>query len=233
MDFAEIKGIAEDHPVATGAVIFVGGVLILYMLGYIGGGSAASASSNNAGVAAAYYNAEAAQTVAGTQLQIAQANNTAATAQAQIAADAATKINAAQVAGATAINQSNNQAVVAETYNTNALGVVQAQVAGDTAVKVAYNTNALGVVQSQDSLLASIYHMIVPTELANGGNASFNTTAGTFNVAVAPTPAPVAPTPIVVNNYAPYTPPAQSGLFPGLERSDGVEGGLGGGEANF
>lgn len=226
MDFGKVASFAEDHPVGTGVTVFVGGVLILYMLGYIGGSS--TATSNDSNAAAAYYNAAAAQTVAGTQLQIAQAGSVAQTAQARIAADAAVKINAAQVAGAAAMNASNNAAVVAET-NTTVGGQVQtAQIVGNTAAYEAQQETTRGLAASQNSLLQSIFGMIIPSELAHGGIAQFTVPGGQFGVGVAPTTPPPAPAPIVVNHYMP-TPLFGSGPYSSGGSDENNQGGVGGG----
>ena len=108
MDFKHIQGWAEDHPLGTAAIIIGGGLALLYFLGFFSKSSGGGASSaGNPGLAQAYYAAEAAQTAAGTQLQIAQTATAAQTAQAQIAAQAATTINAQNTAASTHIADTN------------------------------------------------------------------------------------------------------------------------------
>lgn len=90
---------AEAHPVETALIIFGGGLAILYVFGAFGSGSTAATGSGN--LAAAYYAAEAAQTTAGTDLQLATVQANAATDQAQIQANGAVAIANAQTTAAT------------------------------------------------------------------------------------------------------------------------------------
>jgi hypothetical protein len=92
--------LAEEHPVGAGLTVFGGGLFLLWILGYF---SKAPQPTGDGGMAAAYYAAQQTQTLAGTQLQMAQSNNVAQTAQAQIAADAAVKINSQNTLTATDI----------------------------------------------------------------------------------------------------------------------------------
>lgn len=150
MSFKEVAGWAENHPWETGGIVFVGGLILLWLLGYFNSAPAQS-SGNNDTLAAAYYQAEMAQAVAGTQLQIAQANSTAQTAQAQIMADAATKINAQNTAASVAITQTNATAATD----------INAKQSDTAAAMNSLNTYA-GLIQA-----------IVPQEMAmNGGSAN-------------------------------------------------------------
>lgn len=129
----EIKDFAEKHPLGTGLIVFVGGLLLLYLLGYIGGGS--SSSSANTSGAAAFYQAQAAQAASGNALQAAQLQSAAAVAINQQNAQAYT---ASQQAWAgVSQQQSADAASVAKTQSNNQLlarqAVTSAQVY-DTAV---------------------------------------------------------------------------------------------------
>lgn len=81
---------AKAHPVETGGIVFVGGVIIYFL--FFSGGSSSSSGDASSG-ASAYYAAEAAQGVAGDQLQAVQIQSQAATAQDLINANAAQNIN--------------------------------------------------------------------------------------------------------------------------------------------
>lgn len=162
----DITGWAEEHPVALGAGIFVGGLVLLYLLGYIGGGSSSSTSSSaasNTSLAQAYYAAEAAQTVAGTQLQLGQTAAAAQTAQAQIQANAAQAINAANDAAAVATTQSNNTA---------ATEITASQVQGAT--NIAANQNATSIITALAPLeipyTGGSVHLNVPMAGTSGIN---------------------------------------------------------------
>lgn len=157
----KIVQFAEEHPWEAGGIVFAGGLILLWLLGFFSKAPAAS-GGGNAGLAQAYYAAEAAQTVAGTQLQIAQANGVAQTAQAQIAADAAVKINGQNTAAATAITQTNATAAT-DISATNA--------------KAATDINGQNTSAGLSAALASDYSnllsIIVPQEMAmNGGSAA-------------------------------------------------------------
>jgi hypothetical protein len=94
-DFGEIGGWVEKHPYATGAIVFGGGLVLLWAFGYLGGSSSSSAETGTNNLAAAYYAAEAAQTTAGTQLQMATVAANSADAQTATQANAAVAINQA------------------------------------------------------------------------------------------------------------------------------------------
>lgn len=168
MSFKEVAGWAENHPWETGGIVFVGGLILLWLLGYFN--KSPAQQGNNGTLAAAYYQAELAQTVAGTQLQIAQANTKAQTAQAQIMADAATKINAQNTAASVAITQTN--ATAATDIN-------------------ASQTNA-SVAMNKLNTYAGLIQTIVPQEMAmNGGSANVTLPGfGTIDTYSGVTPSP-------------------------------------------
>lgn len=100
---------AEEHPWLAGGLTLGAIFILLWLLGFFGS-SSSSTSSNGSNLAAAYYNAEAAQTTAGTQLQMATVAYGAQTAQTQTQANAAVAIAQAQAGAATTINGQNASA---------------------------------------------------------------------------------------------------------------------------
>lgn len=155
MDTHRMVKWVEAHP--TESILIGAGIiiLILWLLGYFSGSSASSGSSN---LASAYYAAEAQQAVVGGQIQMANINATASTAQtamndsaaqaialagygAQVTingqnASAAQVINSDQVNGAVAINAA--QVSGAVTMNANdaqaATAINAAQVSGAVSI---------------------------------------------------------------------------------------------------
>ena len=119
---------AEEHPYATAGVIFVGGLGLLWLFGFFGGGSASSsADTASTNMASAYYAAEAAQATAGTQLNMQQDIDQAATAQTALSTGAAVAINAANASSATSIASSMYGAstTIATTQSNDALAASQ------------------------------------------------------------------------------------------------------------
>lgn len=189
----DITGWAEDHPVALGAGIFVGGLVLLYLLGYIGGGSSSSTSSSsasNSSLAQAYYAAEAAQTVAGTQLQLGQTAAAAQTAQTQIQANAAQAINAANDAAAVATTQSNNQA---------ATEITASQVQGAT--NIAANQNATQLIAALAPLEAPYTHGNVSLSMPFAGTNGINFSAYQGGIEAPNTLASQGWSPAEISNY--------------------------------
>lgn len=105
-DFGEIYDWMGKHPYATGGIIVVGGLGILYLLGFFDKAQA-SGDQGQTNMAAAYYAAEAAQAAAGAQIQGISLVTTAQTSQTKIAADAATAINAQNTFRDVTVNQQN------------------------------------------------------------------------------------------------------------------------------
>lgn len=99
----KIKAFAEEHPFALGVIIFIGGAVIVYFL-FRGGSAPASTGANNAG----YYNALAAATESGNQLQATQAALQAHSADVQAGLLGQQDTNATQLA----ITKANNDAAV-------------------------------------------------------------------------------------------------------------------------
>jgi hypothetical protein len=122
---------AEAHPVEAGIAGGMVLIFLMWIMGVFSSSSSSSSSSSGAGnVVGAYYGAEAAQTAAGAQVQIATLQTTAQTASTKIQADAATAIAATQA------------------HATVALGAQGEQVqlgAQDTSYRIAANTNATGM----------------------------------------------------------------------------------------
>ena len=163
----------EEHPYATGGIVFGGGLVLLWAFGYLGGGSSSSAQSGTSNLAAAYYAAEAAQTTAGTQLQMATVQSNAAQGIATTQANAAVAINQAQSDMATTLGQQNanasvwiNQAnsdnalLATQSNNNSALATVQTNAAYANATNTT-NVNA--------GILSTFLNTIVPQELALTG----------------------------------------------------------------
>jgi hypothetical protein len=128
--FEDVKGWVEQHPYATGAIVFVGGLGILWMLGYIGGGSSSNNAANSG--AAAFYNAEATQTQAGAAMQIATLQTAAATKQAEIQANAATAIDASNNTASMAIAANGYQAATDQATIWSTAQTEQAKISGQT-----------------------------------------------------------------------------------------------------
>lgn len=135
MKMAEVTAWVEAHP---GESIVIGGgglILILWLLGFF---SSSQAAPSQDPLAAAYYAAEAQQAVVGGQIQMANINATASTAQDTINANAAqaiasTNANAAQIINGqnTGAAQTINQQSVDAAATINAQNTyAQTQVAG-------------------------------------------------------------------------------------------------------
>lgn len=77
---------AGEHPLVTGAIVFGGGLAVLYLFGFFG----SSSSSGSDPTASDYFNAVATQAVSGDQLQMTDLNDKAAVNIAQIQSDAQT-----------------------------------------------------------------------------------------------------------------------------------------------
>lgn len=211
----------EEHP-ALAAVIGVGGVFILlWLFGFFSSSSQASGNSGQSNLAAAYYAAEAAQTTAGTQLNIATENDQAQVQLAQLQANAATGIAQTQADMYTTINGQNVGSANTINQNYTNLTALQAQDALLTTVNnnqtaVSENqTNQAYALQTQtvnnqaNEYLDAVNNIAVP-EIAMYGSAQFNTVGpgGVQQFTVAPqtwTPSTAA--------MAGFNPAA---LFPGL-----------------
>lgn len=140
---------AKRNPWIAGIAVFGVGLIILWALGYLGGGSSASANQGQQSeaqtqqnLAAAYYAAEAAQATAGTQLQLAQVNDTAAVniANAQdsayVAIDSADNTAATSQAGIYAglgVTEANDQLTGQQAQYSSELAQIQAESAAQQA----------------------------------------------------------------------------------------------------
>jgi hypothetical protein len=168
MEGGKIFSWVEAHP-AESAIIGVGGVLvIMWMLGFFSSSSSA-ASSGASNMAAAYYAAEAQQAVVGGQIQVANIQATAGTAQALAGDTAATDISAINANAATTINGQNANVTTTlgdqqlnATYSNNAtlLATTQANDAAATQISSAHDYS---------SLVSSYMNSVLPTELATYG----------------------------------------------------------------
>lgn len=158
---------ASQHPYITGGVVFGGGLLLLWWFGFFGGSSSSSSSSDattQQNLAAAYYSAEAAQTTAGTNLQIATVNDQAQTDLASIEANSADAIASTQAGMYTTLGGQQLQ-----------LGTVQA---GDALAEANANYNEM-VAVDQSNNSASEFNTALGTVVApelqlTGGTGMFN-----------------------------------------------------------
>jgi hypothetical protein len=227
---AEFRPVAwfEAHPVAGGAILFGGGLGLLWLFGFFGSSSSSASSSNTAAtnMAAAYYGAEAQQAVVGGQMQIASEQFAAQTAQTGLQANAAVAINQANATASQNIASSMyNSATQINAANTNAavqLGSVQANDASQLASvqandalaatasnnAYAYLTNVAGNAANQN---ITAMQTIIPQELALTGGTSFNMNYGgqDYNLSSF---APPPNTPAYAA-YAGYTPAQVAGMF--------------------
>lgn len=167
---------AEDNPVATGGIILIGGLGLLWLFGFFSSSGSSSSNTAQSNMAAAYYAAEAAQTTAGTQLQIATDTNQAQTAQVGLQTAAAVAINKANADSATTIQTTQSNDALQASNNANAF---------------AYQTAVSG---NQANEIMSALNTVIPTELAYGqGQASFYLPGvGSFNSGLATTSTPAS-----------------------------------------
>ena len=120
MHWEKIQHWISEHPYATGGIVFVVGLFLLWWFGFFGGSSSSSGSSD----VQSYYAAEAAAAQAAGQTQ-----------QAQIAANAQdAQVQAAQAVG---LAQIQAQQDVSNTQSADSLAAVQAQTAYLTAASAA------------------------------------------------------------------------------------------------
>lgn len=183
----EILEWAKQHPWAAGLLTLGAVFILLWLLGFFGSSSSSSTSSSGNNLASAYYAAEAAQTTAGTQLQMATEAYAAQTAQDQIQANAATGIATSQANMYTAIGQQNASTETAlgndqllASNNANDDALAQA----NTAASFAYQTAAAGY---QANELNNYVNTVFPAEqainaAAGGGGFVAATPFGSFNI---------------------------------------------------
>lgn len=179
----EILEWAKQHPWAAGLLTLGAVFILLWLLGFFGSSSSSSTSSSGNNLAAAYYAAEAAQTTAGTQLQMATEYYTNQTAQDQIQATAAQGIATTQANMYTTIGQQNasasttinaqDNATAAAYYNDQLLA---SENSANDAVQTAnlndiYNTQ-VATAGYNASILNNYISTILP--LYGGGQATYN-----------------------------------------------------------
>ena len=158
----EVLHWAEQHPWLAGGATLGAVFLLLWLFGFFGSSSSSNAGSGN-NLAAAYYAAEAAQTTAGTQLQMATVAYGAQTAQTQIKATAAQGIASTQAGMYTTLGQ--QQAGVAINNANDALS------ASNTAAMYANSTATAGY----NAQIATDYinSIIAPQIARTGGTGRF------------------------------------------------------------
>ena len=103
---------AGKHPLIVGAGVFVGGLVVLGMLGVFSSGSG-QAPSGDASEVQGYFAAESAQAQAGDQVDIAAITTQGATQQAYLNDNASMNINSTWATAQTSMNASNNAAALA------------------------------------------------------------------------------------------------------------------------
>jgi len=158
---------AEEHPWLVGALTLGAVFILLWLFGFFGGSSQSNSSGTN--LAASYYAAEAAQTTAATNLQMATVAYGAQTAQTQIQATAAQGIAATQAGAATTINGQNagvatalgtDQLLATENSNDDALQAANTQ---------AYYNYQTGVAHDNAVNFGTWIGTVVPAEIAKTG----------------------------------------------------------------
>lgn len=115
MSFHGALSWAGKHPFIVAAGVFIGGFVILNLLGAFSGSSSGSSSGANsdAGEVGDYFAAESAQAQAGDEVDIAQISAQAGTAQTALNDNATEAVNTTWANADTAINASNNATTVA------------------------------------------------------------------------------------------------------------------------
>jgi uncharacterized protein YfiM (DUF2279 family) len=179
----------EHNPLLAGGLIVGGGLVILWYMGFFTKAQASS-DGGTANLAAAYYAAEAAQGVAGTQLAMQQSSDTAQTAQVGLQATAATSIAQIQANTTTALSWNDlmglqtvtgASADVAKTqslydlYATQTLSAASTHNADVTAAgAVAHDQYALLTTQDNNkaNVFTSFFNTVWPAELARTGGTS-------------------------------------------------------------
>lgn len=157
----------EAHPGES--VVFGGlGVLVLlWLLGYFSSDTSNAGASN---LASAYYAAEANQAVVGGQIQMANINATASTAQAGIQANAATAIATTEAGAATTINGQNVNGALG--FSNNELSATYSN--NQTAQNVIASNNAtaltLDAQNNQASEINGAINNVIPAEIAATGS---------------------------------------------------------------
>ena len=216
MKLAEVTTWVEAHPTES-IVIGLGGTLaVLWLLGFF-----SSSSSNNSGassLAAAYYAAEAQQAVVGGQIQVANIQATAGTAQSLIGANAAVAINAAQTGAATTINGQNASAATTINQSLGSDALLATQSSNNAALAAVQSNNAAAaqITQSNNTagLMNNFISSIMPGELATspGGWAAnipgLGYITGATGIGAVSSPFNAA--------QAGYSPAAIAKLFPGM-----------------
>lgn len=205
---------AKQHPWAAGLLTLGAIFILLWLLGFFGSSSSSSTSSNSNNLAAAYYAAEAAQTTAGTQLQMATEAYGAQTAQDQIQANAAQGIASTQANMYTTIGGQNagvetalgnDQLLASNNANDDALA------ASNTAAQFAYQT---AYNNAQAGVLSTAMNTIIPQELAmTSGYGNFFLPG--FGTASVNTGAPTSPYTLESMGYTPSAAAQLAGVPPG------------------
>lgn len=194
----DVIGYAKSHPVKTGAIVFGGGIVALFLFrGLSGGGGSSGGSSADDSLDGAYFAAESAQAQAGDALQATQDQDQATTAQTLIGANASVANNQTW---AQAQEQSNDDNIVVTGLNdqtavqlapfqvqgalVNALGGVASQ-PGATVTNSSSNNGFFGLFggsQSSSSYVANPSATAAAGELgALAGNINMNSSSSVDN----------------------------------------------------
>jgi len=183
---------AEAHPWLVGGLSLGAVLILLWLFGFFGSSSSSSSSSSGNNLAAAYYAAEAAQTTAGTQLQMATVAYGAQTAQDQIQATAAQGIAATQATMYTTLGQ--QQTGVAINNSNDAL------TASNTAASYAAQTAQAGY---NAQTLNSLYSNVINPELQlTGGTFATTGLPGIGEVSIGPGGV-ASPNQLIAQGYTP------------------------------
>jgi hypothetical protein len=225
-DLSHPLAYAEEHPYVAGAVVFGGGLALLWLFGFFSSSSGSGTDAATTSMAAAYYAAEAQQAVAGTQLNIATEQAQASTDQAQIQANAAVAIE--QAHGTTAQNiassmyasnttlgqagfdaqttQASYAADVAKTGIVYGAQTQQVQANDATAASVASNNYAYltSVSNNHAAEFTDAVHTVVAPELARSGGYG-NFSLGDLGFMSVNTGAPQDPGNLLTRGYDPAT----------------------------
>lgn len=163
-----IGGWIEEHPYATGGIVFGGGLVLLWMFGYIGGGSG-DGNSGSSNLAAAYYGAEAAQTTAGTQLQMATVQANAQQGIATTQANAAVALGHIQADMQTTLGQQTANVANTQTVNDTIVANHSADDALATVNSNNYFANLTATTHDNTSVALAALNGIIPQALYYGG----------------------------------------------------------------
>lgn len=178
MTWEKLKSWVEAHPWEAGLISLGLLLLLLWLFGFFGSGSSSGSSSGQTNLAAAYYAAEAAQTTAATQLQMATVAYGAQTAQTQIQATAAQGIATTQAGMYTTLGQQGSDTQIALSHDQ----LLATQNSNDDALAATQSNNYWGFQAAQTGANAGIVNSYLtttlPAEIAATGGAPISASLG-------------------------------------------------------